>query len=178
MRRALPILPLLLLAFGCSDLEQFQTPPGKAFEGVVVGTDDATGSFIRRGFPAGTILDLTFDPANATRVDPPPGTLTARAPSGDLILDKTHLVPSAPLAHDELSQYDFPGGGRVTNYIFYARPSSGPLAGRDPMVFVSLLQDGGAEVRIMGRTSDGCGNEGSAPCEFFGLWSLTLQPVM
>lgn len=164
---------------GCSDLDEYRTDSGEVFRGVVIGTDDDPGavhpsSFIRRGFAAGTVLELSFDPDNAARVDPAPGVLTTIGPTGERALDATRLEPIAPLTHDQLSNYDFPGGGRVRNFVFWARPLAGPLAGRDATVFLSLMEDGSIEARIMARTIDGC----DGPCEWFGVWPLTMQRAM
>ncbi len=79
------------------------------------------------------------------------------------------LEPIVPLSHDVLGQYEIPSGERLRNYIFVTRPSSGPLAGRQPMVFVSLMGDGSVEVRIV---SGG----GSDPSDYFGLFRVTRQP--
>ena len=56
------------------------------------------------------------------------------------------------LSHDALAQYDFPGGGRLRNYIFFARTDTGKNGSRParvPMVFVSLMEDDHVEVRVI-----------------------------
>ena len=59
---------LLLVAFGCDAVGEFNTDSGDIYEGVVVGVDDPDNcpngidcSFIRRGFPSTTVLEMTFD---------------------------------------------------------------------------------------------------------------------
>lgn len=192
MSTAPPQLPVLcalalslaaLSATGCTDLSDYATPPGRAYQGTIVGTE-ADGacppgtpcSFIRRGFPAGVELSMTFDPVEASS---DPGTLTTTGELCGATFDDTPLLPITPLAHDALSLYDFPGGGRLRNYMFVARPSAGPLAGRDAMVFVSLLQGGGVDVRILagpGHTDcapDDCAAFAAGTCDFFGVFPTT-----
>jgi hypothetical protein len=51
-----------------------------------------------------------------------------------------------------LSEYDFPGGGRLRNYMLYARSTvstpDGPV-GRSATVFLSLMESGSIEARVM-----------------------------
>jgi hypothetical protein len=157
---------VLLLSLGCETLDRFRTDPDTVFHGVVVG--DTADSFIRRGFPTGTTLDLSFDPSMAQ--SPTAGTLTTSSPDGTVYFDATPLSVIESLEHDLLSQYDFPGTGRVRNYLYDARPTSGPLAGRDAMVFVSLMDDGTIEVRIVAGTGD------ATRGDVFGLFRLTRTP--
>lgn len=146
-----PLSSLLLVAAlalaACDDLSRFRTDGASVYRGEVVGDEGL--SFVRRGFAPGTVLELELDP---TRPDvPQPGSLTSSvdAVRGERVFDATPLRSIAPLQHDLLSEYDFPGGGRVRNYLYVARPTSGPLAGRDAMIFISLLDDGGVEVRVI-----------------------------
>lgn len=148
---------------GCSDLESYEGD----YSGPVVGADGE--SFIRRGFPAGAVLDITgFDPPPS---DGSIGTISAREP-GDTgaTLFRAELERIAPLAHDQLSGYDFPGGNRVRNYIFVVRPTEGTglLVGREAFVFVSLLDDGVIEVRVISGTGD-------EDDDHFGLFILDSQ---
>ncbi len=179
MRLAL-LLAVSLLATACDDLDDYRAtggPGGQVFRGTVIGgvgecppaTPDC--SFIRVGFPPGTELILTFDPVRAQSSSPPPGTLTTTdacmlEPSFDAI----PLEPIAQLSHDLLSQYEFPGGGRVRNYLFVAHATTGCLVGRDAMVFLSLMDDGTIEVRIV----VGAGIE--ARGDRFGVFVTTRQP--
>jgi hypothetical protein len=116
-------------------------------------------------------MDLTFDPSRAA-VSPEdeessavkaPGTLTTYlCPGGKDTckkssrtvehFDAAELRPIARLAHDSLSEYSFPGGGRIRNYMFGARFSSPTVTGaasRDAMVFLSLMENGEIEVRVI-----------------------------
>jgi hypothetical protein len=152
-----PLVVVVPLLVGCSDLSSYQGE----FRGLVVGTED--NSFVRRGFPAGTEIELAFDPALA-RANP--GTIT----TSDGRFSRTPLLFIAPLEHDELSHYDFPGG-RVQSYIFASR--SRELDGqpaRDCLVFLSLMQDDVIEVRIVA----GAGDEAAG--DLFGLFRLNRSP--
>lgn len=159
MRRQLLSALLLALAPGCDDLGGYATADGEVYRGTVVGVEDPP--VLRRGFAPETTLEMTFDPARATSLTAPPGRLT----TSDGALTDVPLEPIVPLTHDVLSEYEIPVGGRVRNYIFVMRPTEGPLAGREPMVFVSLMTDGTVEARVIA----GGGSRGG---DYYGYFSL------
>ncbi|MEM1417774.1 MAG: hypothetical protein AAGH15_22940 [Myxococcota bacterium] len=171
----------LALAGGCANLSDWQTAPGEVYAGTVVGTDppdcmpEEGCSFLRRGFPAGTRLEMSFDPSAATLQ---PGSLTTVGELCGATFEAEPLLPIAPLAHDALGQYGLPGDGRVKNYLFALQPSSGPLGGRDAMAFVSLMEGEGLEVRIVAGPGTGdcapddCAAFAAGECDFFGLFRL------
>lgn len=146
--RALLLLVVLLL--GCEDFARFRSDGSHVFRGDVVGS--AEDSFIRRGFAPETTLELEFDPDAAA--GPMAGSITTVSPDGTSHFDHTQLMAIESLQHDLLSQYDFPGTGRTRNYILAASPLDGPLAGRDAMVFISLIENGSIEVRIIVGSGD------------------------
>lgn len=162
MRSRVLLLPMLLLV-GCDDLGAYATQPGEVYRGIVVGAEDPP--LLRRGFAAETALEMTFDPLRATQLEDPPGRLT----TSDGSLTDATLEPIVPLSHDVLGLYEIPAGDRVRNYIFVMHPTSGPLAGREPLAFVSLMGDGTLEVRVVA-------GGGSAPNDYFGLFRVTRQP--
>ena len=129
---------------GCDDLSEFQG----AFDGQIV-----SGGFVRECFPAGTRATLVFDPERAvydeTNVE---ASQVNRLTTSDGTFEDTPLDPIAALPHDPLSQLDFPGSRRLRNYLMLARPSKGPLAGRDATVVISLLADERIEVRVIARS--------------------------
>lgn len=157
---------------GCGDLDAFRTGSDEVFHGEVVGSEpDDAPSFIRRGFEPGTEIEVTFDPTLAATftgladegATEPPGTLhTYLCPPGETgcaaadrtpgHFDHAALEPIAGLAHDALGQYDFPGGGRLKNFLFEVRfvtdDSDGPIR-RQATAFVSLMESGGMEVRVI-----------------------------
>lgn len=166
MRRLpLPLLALQLLA-GCSDLAEYRATESHPFTGKVIG--DSMASFIRRGFEPDTVAALTFDPASVASPSGP-GVVTTTDSAGVHVLDATPIRPIAPLAHDALSQYDFPGGVRLRSYIFIARPShaSSPLLGREAVVFLSLMDGDSIEMRVVAGTGD------EAAGDYFGVFRLT-----
>ena len=117
--------------------------------------------FVLRGFPPGTVLRIDgFDPPPTPSVA---GTLTT---TGYDAFTSTPLEVIEPLEHDELSLYELPGNGRLRNYLFAARPTAGPLAGRDAMVFISLIDDGSLEARVL------VGNGDETAGGHFGLFRL------
>jgi len=159
--RSVALLIGLSLA-GCNGLSSYATGPGEVYRGLVVGVEDPP--VLRRGFEPSTVLTMSFDPSLATSLGEPPGQL----PTSDGALSEVALEPIVPLTHDALSEYEIPLGSRVRNYIFVMHPEDGPLAGREPMVFVSLMSDGVVEVRIIA-------GGGRAEGDYFGLFRLSRQ---
>ena len=160
MRRVALLITLAIA--GCNDLSGYATEPGEVYRGLVVGVQDPP--VLRRGFESSTELTMSFDPRLATSLDDPPGRLT----TSDGTLTDVALEPIVPLTHDALSEYEIPIGSRIRNYIFVMRPEEGPLAGREPMAFVSLMSDGMIEVRVIA-------GGGRASGDYFGLFRLALQ---
>jgi len=123
---------------------------------------------------------MTYDPSLSDSI---PGELTTTGEACGQTLDHTPLVAIAPLAHDSLSQYDFPGEGRIKNEIYSLEPESGPLAGRDLMAFVSLLHGARVEVRLIsgsGRRECGpeeCDRFARHECDYFGIFDLRHEEV-
>ena len=158
---ALSVSALLVLA-SCDDLSRFDTADGARYRGMVIG--GAGASFVRRGFLPETELELEFHPELADTSGA--GTLTTHTPDGSArVFDGTPLEAIAPLQHDVLSEYSFPGAARAANYLYLARPASGPLATREVYVFVSLIEDGEIEVRVLAGGGD---EEG----DHFGVFRL------
>ena len=174
-------LPLLML-FACSGLGEFATAEGEVYRGTVIGREDPLCenqpcSFIRRGFPAGLELELDFDPGESAVA---PGSITSNESAcGRFFLDDP-LLPIAPMAHDELSLFEFPGA-RLQNYMFAVRPTDGPMQNRDLMAFISLKDDGNMEVRLVagsGRRAcgpDQCDAFSRGECDVFGVFPLTKE---
>lgn len=148
---------------GCDDLSGYATGPGEVYRGLVVGVEDPP--VLRRGFAASTELTMTFDPTRATSLSDPPGRLS----TSDGSLTDVALEPIVPLTHDALSEYEIPIGARARNYLFVTHPADGPLAGREPFVFVSLMSDGSIEVRVIA----GGGGGGD---DWFGFFRVARQP--
>jgi hypothetical protein len=164
------IMPLAWPVLGCDALQQFHTGPNDVFTGEVIGSDSQKSepSFIRQGFDSHTEMDLSFDPTMASKYvrsgNPiSPGTIdtylcpatldfcrASQRTAGHFQHSKLEQIVN--LTQDALSQYDFPGGGRLRNYIFTARFESqvgASALARSAMVFLSLMEDSKVEVRVI-----------------------------
>ena len=172
----------------CDGLSEFRTEPGEVFEGRVVGGEGGDSAFIRSGFPAGTMLALTFDPAKAVPAGEEgesAGSITtftcqdAACGEDDRVggsFREASLEPIPQLSHDALGVYELPGSNRLRNYMFGARFVSGEglfAVQRHAMVFVSLLETGRIEVRVIAPSVLG-GPSGTAVIHeaMFGVFSL------
>ena len=171
-----------IAALGCDSLGEFSTGDGEVYRGEIAGVNDPLNcpegidcSFIRRGFPSGVTLDLTFDPDLQYEN---PGTISTSGEVCGPTFTDTPLLPIPPLAHDQLGLYEFPGGGRIRNYMFVARPELGPLAGRDVMVFLSLIRGGSVELRLVAGPGleicdpSDCDVIVDGECDYFGVFGL------
>ncbi|MBN1655054.1 MAG: hypothetical protein JXA30_14895 [Deltaproteobacteria bacterium] len=177
---------LVLVAFsllGCDDLDAFRSGEDDVFRGTVAGGKTGEeGSFIRSGFVAGTKLELTFDPDFNLQSEEASsaGTISTFAPMdgnpdkwspGDF--QNTPLDVIAPLAHDPLTQYTFPGGERIRNYVFSALFMEGS---RSALVFVSLMEDKDIEARIIAPgVQSACASELKSTAELFGVFRLKRE---
>ncbi len=173
----LVLLTAGVFVMGCHDPDDFGVGSGHRYCGTVVGSDEPAGdcndtncSFIRRGFIAGTTIDVSFAPELGGCMTPEDtdtwaGVLT----SSDEAFDCTFFDVIEPLQHDLLSQYDFPGAERIRNYIYTTRMEHGELQDRDVMLFWSALDGDKAELRIV----VGKGDERDG--DYFGLFPLELS---
>lgn len=179
MLRAVPsavralVLASLFALVGCGDLKDFCG----TYRGNIV-----KGSFVRSCFADEVEATLRFNPDLAVASDAGalvPNTLQ----TSDGTFQDTVLEPVRGLANDHLSLLDFPGPQRLRNYVLLARPTSGPLAGRDAYVVVSLLASEDVEVRVTARSADGTAacvdgesmpgaTATTSPREYFGLFRM------
>ena len=79
-----------------------------------------------------------------------------------------------------MSQYDFPGGGRIKNYIFGARfrseDASAPLGvARHAMVFVSLMESARVEARVIAPSVLAEDGKSEAWPALFGVFMLEMR---
>jgi hypothetical protein len=186
--RLLVSLMFLALSSACDDLSEYRGE----FEGGIV-----QGTFVRSCFSRTTRATLQFDPDRAVGdVSRLPVSARNWLSTSDGTFERTPLEPMQSLAHDQLSLFDFPGPRRLRNYMLLARPEKGPLAQRDALVVVSLLENGRVEVRVIARTDDasracavevdggvpedggveadaGAPSEGPGVHEYFGLFTLS-----
>lgn len=181
------VLLLVCLSVGCDDLKDFAGTRTNRIVG---------GNFVRSCFAAGTELTLHFVPSSATApMDAGLSSMPNTISTGDGTFQNTPLEAITQLPQDPLSEFDFPGPQRLRNYMMLARPATGPLAGRDALVVISLLASETTEVRVIARSADGVTScpsdleprdggvgEGDAATpapngevtrrEYFGLWKL------
>jgi hypothetical protein len=187
-------------ALGCDDLREFKTTRGTIFRGEVVGSDSEPeqSSFIRQGFSSHTRMELEFDPdaagSAANDDDRPvratPGRLhtftcpaektECEADQGTLgPFDHAPLEPIENLTHDALSEYTFPGFGRLRNYIFGVRfetkPDDGAAIARNAMVFLSLMDTGKVEVRAISPSVLAPDGQSERYPALFGVFMLNRQ---
>jgi hypothetical protein len=183
----------------CDDLGKFHTVSGEVFRGEVIGSDadPNADSFIRKGFASHMLLELAFDPdaadvivssdAGVPRRMPNAGNIdTYLCPQGRASCADSErtagpfvaapLIPIEALTHDPLSQYTFPGGGRLRNYIFgvhFTSDSADSRTGRDAMLFISLMENGHVEVRAMAPGVLATNGEEERWPALFGVFTLT-----
>ncbi|MBK8172060.1 MAG: hypothetical protein IPK60_17185 [Sandaracinaceae bacterium] len=197
-----------ILLAACHTAADLGASSGRLCSGGVIGSDV---SFIRRGFCPGSTLEIAFAPNIPAAWNCPPisGLFDAVISTHDGTARPAesqafHCAPLrvvAPLEHDSLSSFTFPGGNRVQSTIYSvsrtdlpnecsdapAMCSSVPTScfqsspGQDAFAFVSLMEDGIVEVRLLsgnGTDSDesGCGDI-SRPISphLFGVFSLTCE---
>lgn len=152
---------LLASASGCRDVSRYSNR-GDHYEGDVV-----KGSFVRAGIPGDAKMCVTLD---AEHLQDNPGTLT----TSDGRFRDTPLRPIPQIWHDPLSTMSF-GDGRRQNLVYVATPSSTAGDTADVMVFVSLMEVGGLEVRVVRGAP--AADAGLAPPDA-GAQAAALSPPM
>jgi hypothetical protein len=157
-KRSLGVLLFALLAAGCKDVRHYSSF-GDHYEGTVVDS-----AFVRAGVLAGTKACVVLD---AEHLQDAPGTLT----TSDGRFRNTSLRVVPQIWHDSLSTLSF-GEGRRRNDVYVATPRDA----REPdvTVFVSLMSDGGIEVRLLRGAPFPDGGAGSAE-PLFGVFTLLRQ---
>ena len=95
------------------------------------------GTFVRAGIKEDVRMCVTLD---AEHLQDDPGTVT----TSDGSFRSTALRPIPQIWHDPLSTMAF-GDGRKQNLVYVATPQDGA----DVMVFVSLMEEGGLEIRLL-----------------------------
>ena len=152
-----------LLACGCRDTAGFSTGSGH-YEGTVV-----SGSFVRSGIADGTRACITLD---ADHLQDAPGTIS----TSEGRFHATPLRPIPQIWHDPLSTLSF-GEGRTKNLIYVATADPGDSgdSGGDVMMFLSLMQTGSIEVRLLRGAPDADGSDAGA-ADIFAIFDLVTTP--
>ena len=135
------VIAAIILA-SCQDVGSFTTQPGECYRGTVVNAE-----FVRTGFDADTRLSLTFDTAALADGRGPAGVMW----SSDGRFTASTIGQMGQLAHDSLSEFQFPGG-RIRNYLLNVVAADGVPA----TVVISLMENGLVEARIMRPAMDIC----------------------
>ncbi len=136
------LLALCVSAVGCKSVTRFSSKNGDHYEGDVV-----KGSFVRAGVSDAAKMCLLLD---AGHLQDAPGTFS----TSDGRFKNAQLRPIPQIWHDPLSTMTF-GEGRTQNLVYVASPSiTGDAAAtadelQDVMVFLSLMDDGSLEVRLV-----------------------------
>ena len=152
-------------AMGCRNVSRFSSKEGDHFEGEVV-----KGSFVRAGVADDAKMCVTLD---ATHLQDTPGTIS----TSDGRFRGTLLRPIPQIWHDPLSTLSF-GEGRALNVVYVATPSSPAGDTQDVMVFLSLMDEGGIEVRLV-RGAPPADSGAPAPAQavpMFGVFTLGRRP--
>jgi hypothetical protein len=133
--RLLAPLFVLTTASACRDVARFSTA-GDRFEGAVVPSD-----FVRAGIDGATKLCLELD---TDHLQDTPGTIS----TDDGRFQSARLRPIPQVWHDPLSTFDF-GQGHVKNFLYVVSPAADAGDAGDVLVFVSLMESGSVEVRML-----------------------------
>jgi hypothetical protein len=126
---------LPFVSAACRDVASFSTGPSEHFCGSVI-----QGPFVREGFGPATQMRLRLD-ANA--LQSAPGSLT----TSDGLFRDAPLKVVPQIFHDPLSTLQF-GEGRQRNLLYVVEPSS-PSLGPAVTLFLSLMESGSVEVRLL-----------------------------
>jgi hypothetical protein len=186
----------------CTDMASIGPGSGRLCTGPVIGTSDA--AFIRRGFCESVTLELAFRPLMPEHCRSLPlgdATYEALLSTSDGAFECTPVHIVGPIEQDLLGRYDFPGDTRVENKIYSARRTRGPddgsihvctaltpeqfdsrePCGQDATLFLSFLDAGGVEVRVLAGAGDSSAGERcadatplySAGRDLFGVFRLS-----
>lgn len=171
MKRALalsvPALGSIVALLGCADVSKWNTAPGESYCGSVTNA-----SFVLAGIDPNTKLRLELD---AEHLQTSPGRLwSAPFKSGERF-DGRELRVISQLLHDPLSQLTF-GEGRVKSTILVGDLlSADGKTTSDVMVFLSLMQSGEVEVRVVRGASISGSEPITGPSQLFGVWVMERQ---
>jgi hypothetical protein len=158
---------------GCRSVSRFSSN-GDHFEGDVV-----KGSFVRSGVGDDAKMCLLLD---AGHLQDAPGTFS----TSDGRFKDAPLRPIPQIWHDPLSTMTF-GDGRTQNLVYVASPSpaasssdaatASPGDAQDAMVFLSLMDDGSLEVRLVrgAPVADSGAPMPSVASPMFGVFTLARR---
>ncbi|MCP4675881.1 MAG: hypothetical protein GY854_10315 [Deltaproteobacteria bacterium] len=144
----------------CTNIGDFSTDENECYEGQIVEVQ-----YVRsKTLDAETVMTMTLD-SNALGQGDEGATIT----TDDGTFNGSKVSQMEQLTHDSLSMLQFPGG-RVRNYLAYARPTRGSPA----TIVISLMENDEVEVRVMRPDFDANDNEDSS---LFGVFRLVRKEL-
>jgi hypothetical protein len=145
---------------GCKSVSRFSSRHGDHFEGDIV-----KGDFVRAGVADDAKMCVVLD---AAHLQDAPGTFS----TSDGRFRDALLRPIPQVWHDPLSTMSF-GEGRTQNLVYVASPGDA----QDVMVFLSLMDEGGLEVRLVrgAPVADSGTPLPSAAPAMFGVFTLARR---
>lgn len=151
---------LIAAVAGCRDNARFSSN-GDHYEGKIVKAD-----FVRAGVDAEVTMCLVLD---AEHLQDAPGTIS----TSDGSFRAARLRPIPQIWHDPLSTLSF-GEGRRQNLIYLAsKTAAGDTA--DVMVFLSLMENGDVEIRLLRGAPRAIEEKASTETPMFGVFPLSRQ---
>lgn len=151
----------LATSVGCRSTKRFSSRIGDHYEGEVV-----KGNFVRAGVAEDVKMCVLLD---AEHLQDAPGYIS----TSDGRFRGTMLRPIPQIWHDPLSTLSF-GDGRVQNLVFVATPGGDAGDTQDVLVVMSLMDEGGIEVRLVRgapQSDSGVPTPPQAP-PMFGVFTL------
>jgi hypothetical protein len=163
-------------AFGCRELERFDTPGSSAYCGSIVGAPLFHEGFVGTNAPPSLGLRLKLSTENLSTQ---PGTLSSNdaltgfcSKDGHALFEDAKLRAIPALFHDTLSQLEF-GEGHEQDYFAWVDSScQGTM-----IAVVSLLTNGQVEVRLMKPAAEPAPNAGPEQSPGYALFSLARSEL-
>ncbi|HEY2408488.1 MAG TPA: hypothetical protein VGI10_20925 [Polyangiaceae bacterium] len=166
------LLGLTLLLAGCRDLSHFDSKPGSAYCGAIIGTPDFQDGLIAAGQPPSLTLKLTLDTG---KLNSEPGVLSSNdkatglcSSTGDPLFQDAPLRAIPQIDHDVLSTMSFGEGHDHDFFTWVDSRCQGPF-----LALVSLMRNDQVEVRLF---KPGPIDATGANRSGFGVFPLSSQP--
>ena len=169
-------------AFGCRDLDNFNTKPGDAYCGTIIGSPAFQDGFVREGTPPDLELALTLDTSKLTSepgMTNEPGVLRSgdaqnglcAAPGKPQALFEDAPLRTIPkLEHDVLSALSFGEGHEYDFFAWVDSSCQGTM-----LAVVSLMKNSQVEVRLFKPAPFPSPNATSAEKPGFAVFHLDPQ---
>ena len=169
--RVILVSGALLCILGCRSVERFDTGPGGAYCGVLIGEDFASEGLMPDGSTTPLKLSLALDTHNLTRI---PGILTSSDDQGGLCLgqrlfNKASVRTIQPALHDVVASVQLTPDHDQDIFAWIDSSCQGTFVS-----IVSLIDDGTVELRLFNPKPEPLVDAG-APANNrpgFGVFSL------